>query len=148
MGLSFQSGPRCRQHETTDPEAEDRIRSGLTQAWYRCMSEFEAPRTTPEKGGGVPRFRLTRLAGCRTMRESRQEDSPVPACRSERGEVASFCRSSLIHVCENSLNVFVVFEFIEEFFDFTHLFFSIILRVVGNALRARFLNFDPQFLNR
>ena len=122
---------------------------GPTQARQGFLRELQVPRNSPERSWGVPRFRLHRQTCCRAIRESRAGGiSSSSLSVSRGGKIASCRRSSSVHVCENSLDVFVVFEFIEEFFDFTHLFFGVILGVVGNALRARFLDFDPQFLNR
>ena len=134
-----------------DREARSRDRDprGPIQARQGFFNELQVPRTSPERSWGVPRFRLHRQTCCRAIRESRAGRISSSSLLVSRGrKIASCRRSSLVHVCENSLDVFVVFEFIEEFFDFTHLFFGVILGIVGNALRARFHDFDPQFLNR
>ena len=147
--LSFPIGTRCRQRETEKQEAEIGICAALRRLGRVFLRELQVPRNSPERSWGVPRFRLHRQTCCRAIRESRAGGiSSSSLSVSRGGKIASCRRSSSVHVCENSLDVFVVFEFIEEFFDFTHLFFGVILGVVGNALRARFLDFDPQFLNR
>jgi len=52
---------------------------------------------------------------------------PKPPTRRYRG------RGS-VHVREDSLHIFIVFELVEEHFDVVHLLFGEVLRIVGDAL--------------